>query len=665
MKYIKQEGLRDCGVCCLYNIIRYYGGYINIEKLRQMTQTNENGTNIYNLVNTSNELGFNSKAYRCSINDLHSMSFPLIAYIKLNNYNHFIIIKKIDVDYIKVFDPIRGDINYKLDDFIKDWQNIVISFDKNNIIKKERNDYTNYLFNIVRDNKNIMIFLLSLSVICVCFGFILSVFLKKVFDRKIINSSFVLFLFLIIIKAIFEYIKSKVSLYLNSKIDLSISNKIYEKVYSLPISYHHNKPAGDISSRINDIFSIEEFINIFTVSSIIDALFILIILFIALFINFRVFIILLVITIIYIFIYYYFRDKHDIFLNSVKEKGACLNSSFIENILGIDTINNLNLNEKIINDQKNKKISYLNSYNQFISFISLQNLVLGIIESFGLIVSMKIGYKLLNKKVLSIGDLSMIYTLFIMYFNSIKNLIILDKTYIESKISFKRIHTLLNIKIEDNSKQIIKNINNISFKDISYSYNDKKILNKFNLEINKGDYLLIEGKCGSGKSTIFKLLNKELILNEGNIFINNNNINNIKTSSIKNNICYVSQNEFLFNDSIKNNITMFKNIKRKEIEKVLKITLLDKVLKDRNINLDYILEENGHNLSGGERQKIILARTLLRNTEFIILDETMNEIDIDTERKIIKNIKTEYDKTLVLISHRNSNIDLFDNRVIV
>ncbi|MBQ9013669.1 MAG: ABC transporter ATP-binding protein, partial [Bacilli bacterium] len=304
-------------------------------------------------------------------------------------------------------------------------------------------------------------------------------------------------------------------------------------------------------------------------------------------------------------------------------------------------------------------------YNKFISFISLQSLVLNLIESSGTIIIMLSGYKLLNNRIITVGELSMIYSMFILYFSSIKNLIILDKSYIESNISFKRIHTLLNIDNKKEEGVIIKKINNIVFENISYSYNETKVLNNINLEINKGDFLLVEGRSGRGKSTIFKLLNKELELKEGNILINNKDIKNIKSNSIKNNICYVSQNEYLFNDSIKNNIVMYKNVKKKELDKVLKITLLDKVLKDRNISLDYILEENGHNLSGGERQKILLARTLLRNTDFIILDETMNEIDIESERRIIENIKTEYDKTLILISHRKSNNDLFNKTVLV
>ena len=665
MKYIKQEGLRDCGVCCLFNIIRYYGGYINIEKLRKMTQTNENGTSIYNLVKAANELGFNSKAYRCGINDFHSLTFPIIAFIKLNEFNHFVIVKSIGIDKINVFDPIRGDKVYEIDDFLKEWQNIIITFDKNSELVKERDYYVNYLLCLIKDNKNLMIFLLSLSFICVCFGFIITIFLKNLFDKNILLSSFFVFLFFLIIKTFFEYIKSKVSLYLNNKIDLSLSYKIYDKIYSLPISYHHNRPAGDIASRINDIYSVEEFINTFTVSSIIDAFFIIIVLFVCIFIRFRIFFILLLITFLYLFTYYLFRGKHDIYLNSVKEKGANLNSSFIENILGIDTINNLNIQERIISKQKNIKLSYLNSYNKFISFISLQSLVLNLIESSGTIIIMLSGYKLLNNKIITIGELSMIYSMFILYFSSIKNLIILDKSYIESNISFKRIHTLLNIDNKKEEGVIIKKINSIVFENISYSYNETKVLNNINLEINKGDFLLVEGRSGRGKSTIFKLLNKELELKEGNILINNKDIKNIKSNSIKNNICYVSQNEYLFNDSIKNNIVMYKNVKKKELDKVLRITMLDKVLKDRNISLDYILEENGHNLCGGERQKVLLARTLLRNTDFIILDETMNEIDIESERRIIENIKTEYDKTLILISHRKSNNDLFNKTVLV
>lgn len=130
MRYVKQEGLVDCGICCLYNIIRYYKGNMDIEKLRRLTNTNENGTSIYNLINVSNKIGFLSKAYKCKISDLYGLSFPLIALIKINNINHFVIIDNVLNEYISIFDPIRGRLYYSHEEFKNEWQNIVITFDK-------------------------------------------------------------------------------------------------------------------------------------------------------------------------------------------------------------------------------------------------------------------------------------------------------------------------------------------------------------------------------------------------------------------------------------------------------------------------------------------------------------------------------------------------------
>ena len=144
------------------------------------------------------------------------------------------------------------------------------------------------------------------------------------------------------------------------------------------------------------------------------------------------------------------------------------------------------------------------------------------------------------------------------------------------------------------------------------------------------------------------------------IYIDDIDINDISRDDIINNICYVSQNEYIFTDTILNNIKMYNDVSKEEFNKILKITGVNKILSDRKIDLDFILIENGQNLSGGERQRILLARSLLRKKKILILDETMNEIDAKSERKMIKKIKTEYNITFILISHRNINSDLFD-----
>ncbi|MBO6195276.1 MAG: ATP-binding cassette domain-containing protein [Bacilli bacterium] len=665
MRYIKQEGIRDCGICCLLNIIRYYGGNIDIEKLRKMTYTDENGTSIYNLIRVSNEIGFESKAYRCSVNDLITLNLPSILYIKLNDFNHFVILTKIDVDKITIFDPIRGMIIYNFSEFESIWQNIVITFKQTGTIVKEKNYFDNYLSIIYQKNKKIIFFIIFLSVFCTLLSILLSFIIKSIFDYNYKTNLFLIFLFLLIIKVIIDYAKTNLSISLNSNLDYSLSEKIYNKIFSLPLLYHHTRPVGDITSRINDIYSIENFISLVTLSSFLDLMSIFIIIILFLLISFKIFILLLIITFLYLFIYFVKKSEENNYLNELKENASLYNSNFVENMLGIDSINNLNMVDTMLEKQKESKKKYLKSFYKYSRFISLQNSKFNFIELYGIFLIIFIGSFFVKDKKISIGDLSMVYSMLIVFFSSLKNLISLYKSYIESNISFRRLHNLLNSESIKDGNRIIKSIDKITFKNISYSYNHNKIISNFNFTINKGDNVLINGGSGTGKSTLLKLLTKELELKEGNIYINDIELNNIKINSIRNNICYVSQNEFVFNDSIKNNITMYKNIKPKEIEKVLKVTMLDKVLKKRNINLDFILEENGHNLSAGERQKVLLARTLLRNTNFVIFDETMNEIDIDSERKILERIMTEYKKSIVLVSHRNSNIDLFNKRVTI
>ena len=235
-------------------------------------------------------------------------------------------------------------------------------------------------------------------------------------------------------------------------------------------------------------------------------------------------------------------------------------------------------------------------------------------------------------------------------------------TLINAKESYKRLSRLLKNKEEkDKEKLDIRFSHKIDFSNVIFSYNDvNNIIENVNFSIIKNTSVFIKGKSGTGKSTLFKLLNKQLDVKDNMIFIDGIDINKISREDIKNNICYVSQNEFIFTGSILDNIKMYSNLSNEEITKAVKVSKLDEVLEKRNINLDYILKENGCNLSGGERQKILIARSLLRNKNILIFDETMNEIDSNCEKEIIENIKKYYCITLILISHKEDNSNLFD-----
>ena len=664
-KYERQHGIKDCGVTCLYNIIKYYNGNISMSKLRRLTKTNENGTNVYNIVNASNSLGLKAEAYKCEFNDLSNVKLPIIAHIKLDNkFDHFVILEKINNEKIIVQDPIRGKVVYDDISFKKEWTGSIITFDKmNNLVKEKQNGaFINLKSYIFLYKKNLLFFLV-LTILASLFSLLNSFYLSSLYNQKN-NYHIVLFLFLLfsVFKIITDYIRNSIVFDFDNNFDSKLTNNIYKKILSLPLKYHHSRPVGDIMSRVNDLSSIKEFINFVSFSLITDFLFVIIIFIIIFFINKLLFLLLIIFALTYMFVYLLFRDKIYSMSLILKEKNSEVNSYLIESILGIDTIKNFNIEKerKLRFKSKYNNLLKLNvKYNKFILSIELfQTFIMTISNVFILFV----GIKLVNKGLLLFSNLIIINSLLIYFFISLKNIIYFDRILIDSKNSYNRLEDLLDEEEDNNNKSNFNFNNNIEFKNVAYSYDSYNIFENLSFNIDKGDFVFVKGDSGVGKSTLFKILTKQINDYKGKVIIDNTNIKNLSLNDIRNNICFVSQNEIIFTDTVLNNITLFKEVTKKELEKVIRITGIDKFLKEKNISLNFLLEENGHNISGGERQRILLARALLQNKKILILDETTNGIDTLSEENIVRKVKEEYDVTLILISHRYDNLKLF-NRV--
>lgn len=662
-KYERQHGIKDCGVTCLYNIIKYYNGNISMSKLRRLTKTNENGTNVYNIVNASNSLGLKAEAYKCEFNDLSKVKLPIIAHIKLDNkFDHFVILEKINNEKIIVQDPIRGKVVYDDISFKKEWTGSIITFDKmNNLVKEKQNGAFINLKSYIFLYKKILLFFLVLTILASLFSLLNSFYLSSLYNQKN-NYHIVLFLFLLfsVFKIITDYIRNSIVFDFDNNFDSRLTNNIYKKILSLPLKYHHSRPVGDIMSRVNDLSSIKEFINFVSFSLITDFLFVIIIFIIIFFINKLLLLLLIIFALSYMFVYLLFRDKIYSMSLILKEKNSEVNSYLIESILGIDTIKNFNIEKerKLRFKSKYNNLLKLNvKYNKFILSIELfQNFIMTISNVFILFV----GIKLVNKGLLLFSNLIIINSLLIYFFISLKNIIYFDRILIDSKNSYNRLEDLLDEEEDNNNKSNFNFNNNIEFKNVAYSYDSYNIFENLSFNIDKGDFVFVKGDSGVGKSTLFKILTKQINDYKGKVIIDNTNIKNLCLNDIRNNICFVSQNEIIFTDTILNNITLFKEVAKKELEKVIRITGIDKFLKEKNISLNFLLEENGHNISGGERQRILLARALLQNKKILILDETTNGIDTLSEENIVRKVKEEYDVTLILISHRYDNLKLFN-----
>ena len=229
-------------------------------------------------------------------------------------------------------------------------------------------------------------------------------------------------------------------------------------------------------------------------------------------------------------------------------------------------------------------------------------------------------------------------------------------------ISAERVFSIVNnkeFKKEEFGKTTLKSIDgNFEFKNVSFGYNDKLVLNEMSFKIESGKTIGFVGKSGSGKTTIFNLLCKLYNINSGEILIDNNNINDLDEKSIRGNITIISQNPYIFNMSIKDNLKLIKNnVTDEEIKEACKLACLDDYIETLPNKYDTIVGEGGVNLSGGQRQRLAIARALIQNTKIILFDEATSALDNETQAKIqtaIDNLKGNY--TIIIIAHRLSTI---------
>ena len=312
---VKQEGVKDCGVSSLLSIIKYYGGNINIEKLREMTKTNKSGTTAFHLIECAEKIGFISKGIKCSsIDDLkNKINTPFIAHVIINkSYKHYIVVY--DIDYkkkkITVMDPAIGIKKLTFDEFDKIWSKVVITFTPIKNLPKFKNnrDILNLIKHIISTNKKIFINIIILSIFITLFNILNSYYFKIIIDDIIVNSvsNFyrisIIFLAIIIIKAISDYFRNQSLLYINQKIDFLLIIKSFSHIINLPYDYFKNKTTGELTSRISDLNYIKETISKATITIFVDMLLFLVSSIILFLINHTLFFITIVIFILYVIV---------------------------------------------------------------------------------------------------------------------------------------------------------------------------------------------------------------------------------------------------------------------------------------------------------------------------------------------------------------------------
>lgn len=343
---------------------------------------------------------------------------------------------------------------------------------------------------------------------------------------------------------------------------------------------------------------------------------------------------------------------------------------FQEALKGVRDIKVLNLKLPFMNHtlnsldksyKKKKTIEIKNS-----AYWSIDNVIKEVIKFLFII----LGLFLLKENQITTTSFLVLYMYKEQLFVLVSNLSELGGDLKEFEVSAKRIfevtdNTLFSKETFGN-KSIKKLKGNIEFKNVTFKYEDKNILKEFNLKINENDTVAIVGKSGEGKSTIFNLLSKLYEINSGDILYDNVSIKELNENTIRKNISIITQDPYLFNLTIKENLLLVKSdlTNSQMIEKCKQASIHDYIMTlDKKYNTK--IGEDGVTLSGGQKQRLAIARALIKESEIILFDEATSALDNETQKEIqnaIKNIRKDY--TILIIAHRLSTI-AFCNKIVV
>ncbi len=261
---------------------------------------------------------------------------------------------------------------------------------------------------------------------------------------------------------------------------------------------------------------------------------------------------------------------------------------------------------------------------------------------------------------------------FIAYFNAVIWPVMAVSELVEKtsrgNASLSRIGALLDevpdVTDKEGAVDIEQVYGDIEFRELNFRYEgrDCDVLKNINLKINAGENVGIIGGTGSGKTTIADLLVRIHNVDDGKLFIDGRDVNSLTISSLRAHIAYVPQDNFLFSDTIENNILFAADdIDHDEVRRVCELSDVDSNIEDFSDKYETVLGERGVTLSGGQKQRISIARALAKNAEILILDDSVSAVDVKTEKKILENLRKErVGKTTILIAHRVSSVEKMD-----
>lgn len=695
--FYKQLDAMDCGPSCVRMVAKYYGKTYTLQTLRDKSYITREGVSMLGISDAAEAIGFRTMGVRITFDQLiKDAPLPCIVHWK---QNHFLVVYNItktrNETYVHVSDPARGLIKFTKDEFMSGWANTKEGGEDKGLClllettpdfyqtedEKLNKSGFKFLFSYLRPYKKLIVqLLLGLllgSLIQLLFPFLTQSIVDKGVNNQNLNFVTLIIiaqLVLIFSRTLVEFIRSWILLHLGTRINISLISDFLIKLMKLPVAFFDTKMIGDLIQRIGDHQRIENFLT----SSTLNILFSfvnLIIFGIVLFIySVNIFIIFLVGSILYTTWVYLFMKKRRDLDNRRFAQLSDNQSNVIQLITGMQEI-------KLNNCEKQKRWEWENIQARLFR-VNIASLSLSQYQQAGGVFINEIKNVIITfiaaKSVID-GNMTLGMMLAVQYImgqlnSPINQMISFLQTTQDAKISLERLGEIHNKENEEDEEapkiSILPEHRELSISKVAFQYegpHSPYVLEDINLTIPEKKVTAIVGTSGSGKTTLVKLLLGFYNPVKGKIKLGDLYLNNVSNQMWRDRCGVVMQDGFIFSDSIANNIAVSDEFPdRKRLLHAVKVANIQEFIESLPLGYNTKIGQNGVGLSQGQKQRILIARAVYKNPEFIFFDEATNALDANNERIIMENLDQFFKgKTVVVVAHRLSTVKNADQLVIL
>jgi ATP-binding cassette subfamily B protein len=680
--WVEQAEEMDCGAACLAMLCRHYGINMTLGKLRELANVSAQGATLDSLARAGEALGFGARGVQCTFDALLGFELPFIVHWE--GY-HYVIVYGVSASQVWVADPAVGFKKLSVEEFERGWSGTCLVFTPGEQLlqlTKARSPWLRFV-GYLRPYKKILLHLFLATFVIQMLGIVPPLIIQNILDGVLVHQNVSLLHLLILglaISTVFTQVMSTLRAYLSNymvrNLDFSMMAQFFKHTMSLPYSFFAKRKTGDIIARFSENQTIRAFLTESTVTTLLNLLMVFMYFTLLFFYNVKLTLLLIAFVIPIVALTVLATPRIKDYAREVFAASTDAQSFLMEALGGIETIKGMGSERPVRLKWERKYVKSLETQYRAQSFSILVGLGSQILNSATTIVILWAGASLVLARELTIGQLMAFNALMGSVLGPLMGLVGLWSRMGDATVAMERLGDVLDIEPEQKPADVASRVvlpdlqGELRLEHMYFRYGGEDtpyVLEDIDIDIKPGQLVAIVGRSGSGKTTLAKLLVGFYPPSEGKIVVDGYDMSVIDRNFYRAQVGYVMQSNLLFSGTIAENIASGDDSPdRRRVEEVAKMADAHAFISKLPLGYEQVVGERGVGLSGGQVQRLCIARALYHDPRLLVFDEATSALDTQSESNIMANMEAILaGRTAVIIAHRLSTIMRADKIVVL